>query len=406
MAMMGSCVEVGVSGDVIPLATFLGMRPIPRPDVERPFCMMEVPPEVWRRYDSKTLTAPRGRHKPCVTEYVLVDVHTLENHRSRLRAIEIATGVQIREKSALRGCYVVVKGAAAKVMEALSMVESLSTRLDSGTSRTTDHSINVEDTAVGKQDVAVHKPPAAAPVLPRAHAPVVQHFFERNMGVAILPISTVSTVIELDTETTQDPPVFSSISQPNAPLSDLAQVVRPAFSWKERAFQNTLHTSAIVNSYEPSIDMLEVPLSLAANADKESASSVTCVSPSEEAWTTVPSKKQSRPLVAQPEKDLLHPLPQRACPRRRPVQIRAGGYECSRNAATGPRWAEPRVERVANALHSSLEEDVDPQLACYMWIGPQLGLNLIIASQRSSGGSLCPIGVSEFDGSKITSTKE
>merc|ERR1712224_1113061 len=105
---------------------------------------------------------------------------------------------------------------------------------------------------------------------------------------------------------------------------------------------------------------LENPLALAPTEDRERPSSL-C----KQAWTAVPSKKKKlcSPVVRS-EKDLLHPLPQRAGPRHKPVQIHAGGYECTRNPASGPRWAEPRV---ANLSEGSVEEDLDSSLNCYIW---------------------------------------
>lgn len=331
--MVGSCVEVGVAGTTIPLALLLGMRPAPRSDIERPFCLMEVTPEIWRRYDSKTLSAPRGRHKSYVTEYVFIEGHVLESHRAKLRTIQGATGVQLRDRTALHGYYVVIKGSAAEVMEALPMVESLANSSDSPT-------------------VAQRQPEKKIQTL---------------QSQAAISFSTASAAVASNAVTTALPPALALVSLPDAPFAEIAEVAKPVFSWDERALQDMLRESATAISHNPSIVALEAPLALAPITDIEHACNAKRRSPSKEAWTTVPLKKQSKLPMGQSEKGLLHPLPQRARPCRKPVQISARGYECSRNPASGPRWAERFVEHVANVRHSSAEEDVDPNLACYLW---------------------------------------
>lgn len=337
---------------MISLAMFLGMRPIPRSDVERPFCLMEVPPEVWRRYDSKTLTGKRGPNKTYVTEYVLVDGHVLENQRGKLRTIEEATGVQLREKIALRGCYVVIKGTAAEVSQALLMVEALA---NSSASPVACEGFRTAEEQSGKIDS-------------NGNCMVDDHHTkkatQRDFFQLPRPCTPVSFEEKIEGLQSQAAIAGPELSLSNAPL---AEMVKPPFSWEERAFQDTLRKMASANSHEPSIVALECTLVSAPTADVEHASNAKRISPNEAAWTTVPSKKQSRPPMGQPEKGVLHPLPQRACPRPKPVEIHAGGYQCSRNPASGPRWAVQRVERIASARDSSAAEDMDPDLACYIW---------------------------------------
>merc|ERR1712110_1125525 len=83
-----------------------------------------------------------------------------------------------------------------------------------------------------------------------------------------------------------------------------------------------------------------------------------------EAWTTVPRKKTNG-REQRLDREALHPLPQRMGLRCKQVSIRAGGYEKSRNPASGPRWTQPRVERLASSSRDA--DKVDPELACYLW---------------------------------------
>jgi len=71
--------------------------------------------------------------------------------------------------------------------------------------------------------------------------------------------------------------------------------------------------------------------------------------------------------------ELADPLPQRkAAPRPPPRMLTAGvAFQISsNNAASGPRWADRPVERLRvgnGSTRQAVEEEEDPDLACYLW---------------------------------------
>lgn len=71
-----------------------------------------------------------------------------------------------------------------------------------------------------------------------------------------------------------------------------------------------------------------------------------------------PAAKPSSKAKAAPAVNAVNPLPQRGTNR----SALAGGN--SENAATSQKWLERPVEKLAT---SQVEEDIDPELACYVW---------------------------------------
>lgn len=71
------------------------------------------------------------------------------------------------------------------------------------------------------------------------------------------------------------------------------------------------------------------------------------------------------------EVEMLHPLPQRGAPPRKPSKFLCGGLVLdlgSANAASGARWMErPASSISANPSCCAQEEAADPELACYLW---------------------------------------
>lgn len=345
---MSAFADCGGAETVIPLAIFLGMRPASSPDAPRLFHSMEVAPVVRRCSESKIIKVRQDHHKRRVSEYVRVDVDLLEQQRPQLGSIAAVTNVSLRERPALRGCYVVISGAATDVAEACRMVQELA-------------AVDVVEESAAKPKLSV--PPGLCSPDPPQHIEVTADCSQRDtaivqditVGTASRPFAPVVPLLTFESAAVEPTKVKEHPSRAFAwekPLPILVPLEKPAITGS-----HDIHSVALICSTQST-----------SLSEKAHNGNTALLSTRLQAWTTVPSKKPKKLIADQGENalGLSHPLPQCARPRPKHVKITAGGYERSRNPASGPRWAERPVEQIMS-LSSAQDDSVDTDLACYMW---------------------------------------